>query len=400
MSALPSGTLTFLFTDIEGSTALLKRLGERYAAVLAEHQRILRQTFTQAGGQEVDTQGDAFFIVFTRAKDALGAAVAAQRALAAHPWPDQARVRVRMGLHSGEPTLTGQHYIGLGVHRAARICSAATGGQILLSATTRALLADEPQPELELHDLGERELKDLDHPEHLYEVIAAGMADVGNAPQRPALRLVIADDSVLLREGIARLLTDAGFEIAAMATDADELIRCVETERPAVAITDIRMPPTNTDEGLIAAERIRTEFPETGVLILSQYLESRYAARLLEHFPERVGYLLKERVSDVAVLTDAIRRVAEGECVLDPTIVSRLMQRARAGGPLEHLNEQELELLGLIAEGHPDEAIAERLGLDHKQIKAQTTAIFERLGLSGTADDLRRTSSVLNVLRA
>jgi len=159
------------------------------------------------------------------------------------------------------------------------------------------------------------------------------------------------------------------------------------------------MPPTHTDEGLVAAEQIRAEFPRVGVLVLSQYLDSRYAARLLEQFPERVGYLLKERVSDVAVLVDAVNRIAEGECVLDPTIVSRLMQRARSG-PLEAMDERHSAVLALIAEGRSDDAIAERLGLDQEEVKTTTAEIFERLGLSGTADDIRRIASVLAVLRS
>ncbi len=146
------------------------------------------------------------------------------------------------------------------------------------------------------------------------------------------MRVVIADDSMLLREGTARLLEDAGFEIVGKVDDAQKLIRSVALVRPDVAIVDIKMPPTHTDEGLVAADEIRTSYPEVGVLVLSQYLESRYALRLLEQHPGRIGYLLKERVSDVAVLADAIRRVAEGECVVDPTIVARLVNRPRQKG--------------------------------------------------------------------
>ena len=147
------------------------------------------------------------------------------------------------------------------------------------------------------------------------------------------MRVVIADDAMLMREGTARLLEDAGFEIVGTVDDADKLLRAVALERPDVAIVDIKMPPTYTDEGLVAAEKIRSTYPEVGVLVLSQYLESRYALRLLEQHPEAVGYLLKERVSDIAVLADAIRRIAEGESVLDPTIVARLVNRPRHTRP-------------------------------------------------------------------
>ena len=197
-----------------------------------------------------------------------------------------------------------------------------------------------------------------------------------------------------------RVLEDAGFQVVGKAGDSEELLHEVARAGPTVVITDIRMPPTHTDEGVRAAEQIRSEHPEVGVLVLSQYLESRYAMRLLEHYPERVGYLLKDRVSDVAVLGDAVRRIAEGECVLDPTIVSRLMSRARRKSPLDDLAENERELLALVAEGHSNEAIAKQLGMTLEAVEAQVAAIFGRLGLTGTPDDLRRIVAVLDFLRA
>jgi YVTN family beta-propeller protein len=177
LSELPSGTVTFVFTDIEGSTRLLKQLGDRYGEALADHQRILREAFDEHGGREIDTQGDSFFIAFSRAKDAVLAVVAAQRGLAKHPWSDGAEVRVRVGIHTGEPTVGEERYIGLGVHRAARICGAAHGGQVLVSQTTRELLRDQPLPEISLRDLGEHLLKDLDEPERLYQLVAPDLAE-------------------------------------------------------------------------------------------------------------------------------------------------------------------------------------------------------------------------------
>ena len=167
MVELPSGTVTFLFTDIEGSTRLLKELGPAYGDALAEHQRILRASVTAHGGREVDTQGDSFFVAFRRAKDAVAAAVDAQRDLAAHGWPEGRAVKVRMGLHTGEPRVGGERYVGLGVHKAARIASAGHGGQVLLSRTTRELVEDELPTGVTIRDLGERRLKDLDRPERL-----------------------------------------------------------------------------------------------------------------------------------------------------------------------------------------------------------------------------------------
>jgi class 3 adenylate cyclase/DNA-binding NarL/FixJ family response regulator len=423
---LPGGTVTFLFTDIEGSTRLLKQLGERYAEVLVEHQRLLRGAFAETSGREVDTQGDAFFVVFPRAKDALAGALAAQRALRDQAWPADVEVRVRMALHTGEPAVTADRYIGLGVHRAARICAAGHGGQILLSQSTCAVLVDDVLPDLQFLDLGEHRLKDLDRPERIYqlfvpdlqsdfpplktlgEVAAAAIPFAGReqelvagaeAAVRGGLSVVVADDSVLLREGLSRLLEDAGFEVLGKAADAEELVRLAAETRPAVVVTDIKMPPTHTDEGLVAAQQIRRDQPEVGVLVLSQYLDSRYAMRLLEEFPERAGYLLKERVSDVAVLTDALRRVAEGECVIDPTIISRLMKRPRESTTIDQLAADDRELLALVAEGLGDAAIAYRLGVEPEVASERVEDLLIRLGLKETSGDVRRVLSVLTVLR-
>jgi YVTN family beta-propeller protein len=177
MSELPSGTVTFLFTDIEGSTQLVRQLGAGYAEVLAEHQRILRAAFAAHGGREVDTQGDSFFVAFRRAKDAVAAAVAAQRDLAAHPWPEGADVKVRMGLHTGEPQVGEDRYVGLGVHKASRVGSAGHGGQVLLSRSTRELVEDDLPPGVTIRDLGERRLKDLQRPERLAQLVIEGLPD-------------------------------------------------------------------------------------------------------------------------------------------------------------------------------------------------------------------------------
>ena len=178
VETLPVGTVTFLFTDIEGSTELLKQLGgERYGDALEDHQRILREAFAEHGGHEIDTQGDSFFVAFRRAKDAVSAAIACQRRLGAHAWPDGTELRVRMGIHTGEPAVGGERYVGLGVHRAARICAAGHGGQVLVSQTTRELLRDDPIPDVSLRDLGEHQLKDLDEPEHLYQLVAPGLRE-------------------------------------------------------------------------------------------------------------------------------------------------------------------------------------------------------------------------------
>ena len=213
------------------------------------------------------------------------------------------------------------------------------------------------------------------------------------------MRVVIADDEALLREGLARLLADAGVDVVGSAATADELVRVVGLTRPDVAIVDIRMPPTHSDEGLVAAQEIRASQPAVGVLVLSHYLESHYAMRLLEDHPERSGYLLKERVKDVAVLVDALERIDDGECVLDPTIVSRLVGRARGGSPLDELTAREREVLGLMAEGHSNDGICRQLFLSPKTVETHVRHILLKLGIGDTPDYHRRVLAVLAYLR-
>ena len=214
------------------------------------------------------------------------------------------------------------------------------------------------------------------------------------------MRVVIADDEALLREGLVRLLTETGCKVVGTAATAVELHKVVDRQRPDVALVDIRMPPTHTDEGLVAAGEIRDRHPDVGVLVLSHFVESRYALRLLEGHPGGTGYLLKDRVSDVAVLVDALRRVVDGECVIDPTIVARLLTRRSAAEPVRDLTDREREVLALMAEGRSNAGISERLVLSPKTVEAHVKHIFTKLGLAESPDDHRRVLAVLAHLRS
>jgi DNA-binding NarL/FixJ family response regulator len=213
------------------------------------------------------------------------------------------------------------------------------------------------------------------------------------------MRVIVADDSMLTREGIVHLLSEAGVDVVAQADDAAALLRDVGRYTPDVAIVDIKMPPTHTDEGLVAAQRIRDEHPDVAVMVLSQYLEPSYAMRLLERHPEKVGYLLKERVFAAAVLVDALHRVCDGETVVDPTIVSRLFGRHRDNDPLETLSPREHEVLALVAEGLSNRAIAERLYVADRTVEAHVTQIFLKLGVDTSPHSHRRVLAVLSFLR-
>jgi DNA-binding NarL/FixJ family response regulator len=213
------------------------------------------------------------------------------------------------------------------------------------------------------------------------------------------MRVVIAEDSVLLREGVARILAEAGFEVVGQAGTADELMLKVRSYSPDVAIVDIRMPPTHTDEGLRAAQEIREKHPGIGVLVLSQYVEPAYAMELLAESAEGVGYLLKDRVSDVGEFADAVRRVGDGGSALDPTIVSQLVGRRRGDDPLGQLTAREREVLGLMAEGRSNQGIAERLVVTERAVEKHVTSIFGKLRLPAAPADHRRVLAVLAYLR-
>jgi DNA-binding NarL/FixJ family response regulator len=214
------------------------------------------------------------------------------------------------------------------------------------------------------------------------------------------VRVVVGEDSVLMREGVVRVLEEAGFEVVAQADDADELVRQVSAHRPDVAVVDIRMPPTETDDGLRAAIEIRRRMPETGVIVLSQYLEKSYALDLVADSAGGTGYLLKDRVADVDRFADSVRRVAEGGSALDPEVVVQMLGRRRRDDQLDELTEREREVIALMAEGRSNLAISEQLVMTERAVEKHVTSIFRKFGLMPAAEDHRRVLAVLTFLHA
>ena len=406
-SELQAGTVTFVFTDIEGATRLVKHLRERYGDVLGEHRRIVRETFSRHGGEEVDTQGDAFFYVFPRARSAAEAAAETQRALSTHEWPEGAAVSVRIGMHTGE-SVSREGYHGLGVHRAHRIMAAGHGGQVLVSQATASVLSDDVLDGLTLRDLGDHQLKDLERSERIHQLEIEGLpnefpalrtTETDSGVVGDLVRVVVAEDSVLFREGLVHVLREANFDVIAEAQNADELRSSVERERPDVAIVDVRMPPTHTDEGTRTAKALKAQQPGLGILVLSQTVETKHALDLFSEWPEGFGYLLKDRVLAVDDFLDAVKRVAEGGTAIDPEVVGQLMGRRREHNPLEDLSPREREVLGLMAEGLSNRGICDRLFLSAKTVETHVKAIFTKLRLAPAPDDHRRVLAVLAFLR-
>ena len=214
------------------------------------------------------------------------------------------------------------------------------------------------------------------------------------------MRVMIADDAVLFREGLGRVLEAGGIQVAGQVGDAERLLALVRADPPDAVVVDIRMPPTHTREGLDAAQRIRAEHPQVGVLVLSQYVEPHHAMQLLEDGTSGVGYLLKDRVADVAELVDAVRRIAGGGSVIDPEVVAQLFGRRRTRNPIQELSEREREVLAFMAEGRSNQAIGDRLFLSPKTVEGHVRSIFTRLDLAVTPDDHRRVLAVLAFLRA
>jgi len=316
--------LTFLFTDIEGSTGLLDRLGSEYVRVLERGRELVAEAVAAAGGRVVDARGDEVFAVFLTPQAGVESAIESQRGIVAEPWP--VPVRVRMGLHTGRAAVAGDGYVGLAVHHAARVAQAAHGGEIIASESTVAALDCEA---FAAEDLGEFDLRGIPCATRLHRIVAPDLESEfpqPNArPSMPApLRVVLADDSVLLREGVAALLEQSGLEVVGQAGTATDLLELIEATLPDIAIVDIRMPPTKTDEGIRAAAAIRSRHPRTSVLLLSSHVDVENAVELFGNEVAGLGYLLKERVADVEEFVAAVHRVAGGGTAIDGSIVIQL----------------------------------------------------------------------------
>jgi DNA-binding NarL/FixJ family response regulator/class 3 adenylate cyclase len=386
MSASTSGTFTFLLSDIEGSTELARRLGDGWGSVLADHHRLLRTAFETAGGEGIGTQGDAFFVAFRRPRDAVLAALDAQRSLAGYPWPEGVAVRVRVAIHTGEASISGGEYHGIAIHRAARICSVCTGGEILLSQATATLLDDEEHGSaFVLVDLGERQLKDFERPIRVYRLVGAEAPEPSPPEDDDLIRVLIVDDQALVRAGF-RMILDAqeDIEVIGEAADGEEAVAEALRLGPHVVLMDVRMPALDGIEATrVLLDR---EGSESKVVMLTTFDMDEYLYEALRAGAS--GFLLKDVPPEQLVA--GIRAVASGEALLAPAVTRRVIEEfirlPRDAPPtpppqLEELTARELEVLKLIARGLSNAEIADELVVSQATVKTHVARVLTKLDL-------------------
>ena len=418
MPELPTGTVTFLFSDVEGSTELLRTLRDGYADVMADHERLLRSAFEGAGGHEINTQGDSFFVAFRKPKDAVGAALEAQRAIGSHEWPEGAEMRVRIGIHTGEATVAGDRYVGLGVHRAARICAAAHGGQVLISQTTQALLEEDEEllGELDFGDLGPRSLKNFDRPVRIYQLLApdlpaefpdlrvdegvqargstelADRHEVAQAEDASSaedvtgrVRVLIVDDQALVRTGFRMILDAEGdMDVVGEAANGKEAIGEASRLNPDVVLMDVRMPEL---DGIEATRRLLADGGvDSKVVMLTTFDMDEYVYEALRAGAS--GFLLKDAPPEQ--LVDGIRAVCSGDALLAPSVTRRVIEEfvrrppeaVRTAPPeIEELTPRECEVLKLIARGLSNAEIAKSLVVSETTVKTHVARVLMKMGL-------------------
>jgi DNA-binding NarL/FixJ family response regulator/class 3 adenylate cyclase len=392
-----TATTTILVTDVATSTELLRTRGdEAGAAVMAAHLRLIRDVVERHHGRVAKTLGDGVMALFGSAYDAARASVALQQEVerAGRRDPSQ-RLALRVGCHVGEVVDApdagpGDDAFGIAVVVAHRLCAVAKPGEIITSDLVRLLVG--ARMDVTFEPIDPVLLKGFDEP------VPAARVGWQPLPAEPPTRVVVADDAALVRSGLVRLLTDEGFHVVGEAADADVLRAIVDSQVPDLVITDIRMPPTYTDEGLRAAAEIRHRQPSVAVLVLSQHIEARAAIGLLDDRSAGVGYLLKERVTDVEQFVDACRTVAGGGRVVDPLVSQELFTVRAHDAPLDRLTDRERDVLGAMAQGRSNAAIADLLAMSPKTVESHVRAIFIKLDLAENPDEHRRVAAVIRWL--
>ena len=390
-----AGTTTILFTDVTDSSGLVHRLGdERAAAAVAAHLRLLRGEVERCHGKVTKTLGDGLMAVFSTAyHGALAATAMQQAAELANRKGESPVLGLRVGMHVGDVVDDGADDVfGAAVVVARRLCDAATSGKILASDLVRSLVGN--RPDIRFAPLDAFELKGIPEP-----VVAAGILWTP-LPEQAPIRVNVADDAALIRAGVVRLLADEGFDVVAEASDYTSLTSAIDRDPPDLVITDIRMPPGNRDEGLRAASYVKANHPGVAVLILSQYVEASAAAGLLDGQTAGVGYLLKERVSELDAFIRAARTIAGGGSLIDPLVTDQLLSKRRANDRVASLSDRESEILALMAQGLSNQAISAELFLSAKTVETHVRSIFNKLGLPEDVDGNRRVQAVIRWLEA